>query len=495
VSRRLRLLALTTALGLAGAALLVFLLAALSRPSLRHRADLSRLGNSGLDPRARAALCALPEGSRITAFLFPENPAWTWNGSAVYPRAFTRLRALLEDARVACGGSLEVVVLDASSPLAAVERERNRLGREVGEVLFLEAGDGDARRVLRFEDLFQVAEPKPDGTPARLHAERVAAALERAAKRLGAGRLPRVAVVQGSGQRSLDDPTGLAGLAGLFADEGLEVVAVSGPRDAEDCDLLFVPGQPRPFLPEDLAALDAWLDSGRPLFLALGSYAPDPVVAAWRERLERRGIRIGDGLVCAPVRTLAGVIEGDPICARLEIRPEQVDDQHPATRRLSVARRTWLLALCRPVETGPADPPNDWSRSRLVRSPAEAWVDRPGGRPFTPDPDERRGIRGLAVAAEPWSPDPDGGNGRVVVLGSAASLDAEALPFAYDLVASALRWLLGGEVQDYELVATRELPFRPDQRLQARLDAFSVTLLPLLPLLAAGWLAWRRRRP
>ncbi len=98
------------------------------------------------------------------------------------------------------------------------------------------------------------------------------------------------------------------------------------------------------------------------------------------------------------MRTLAGTIEGDPICARLEIRPEQLDDQHPATRRLSAARRTWLLASCRPVETGPPDPPNDWSRSRLIRTPAEAWVDRPGGRPFTPDPDERRGSPKLGFA-------------------------------------------------------------------------------------------------
>jgi hypothetical protein len=95
MSRRLRLAALTVAVGLAAVVFAALLLAVLSRPALRLRADLTRTGSAGVSERTAAALRALPEGSRLTAFLFPENPAWSWNGSAVYPRAFDRVRTLL----------------------------------------------------------------------------------------------------------------------------------------------------------------------------------------------------------------------------------------------------------------------------------------------------------------------------------------------------------------------------------------------------------------
>lgn len=487
---RLRLLALTAAAAFAAAIVAGLLLAVLARPALRVRADLTRTGDAGVGERTTAALRALPEGSRLTAFLFPENPAWTWNGSAVYPRAFDRLRTVLEDARLRAEGRLEVVLLDRASPLVQVEEAQRRLGRRPGDALFLESGA--ARQVLAFADLFQVAEPARDGTPARLRAERLDHALGSAALALASGDLPRAAIYVAARPQALADPQQLLPLASLLADEGFAVEEAASLRDAQDADLLLIPGQHQAFLPAEREAARAWLEAGKPLFLALGAFADAAVAEEWNALLGERGLRLGAGLVCEPVRVAGGLIEGDPICAQIETAGAELDDQHPVSARIATSGRSLLFIGARPVEVGAAG--NAWTVARLARTGPDAWVDAAGGADFLLDGAETRGIRGLAAASEPWAPPAQGGNGRVVLLGSAASLEGPRLAALHDFAAAALRWLAGREMRDFELVATRELPFRPERATQARLDNLAVLGLPALAFLAALGIALRRRR-
>lgn len=487
---RLRLIALQVAAGLAAALVTALLLAVLSRPALRLRADLTRTGGAGVSERTAAALRALPGGARLTAFLFPENPAWSWNGAAVYPRAFDRMRTLLEDARLRAEGRLEITLLDSASSLVLLEEARQRLGRRPGDALFVEAGG--ARQVLGFADLFQVVEPTRDGQPARLRSERLDHALGSAALALGSGALPRAAVYAAARPGALEDPQQLLPLARLLADEGFEVAAVGSLREAEGADLLVVPGQHQAFVPAELDAARAWLAAGRPLLLALGAFAAPEVVNDWNGLLAGRGARFGDGLLCEPVPTAGGLIEGDPVCGHLETAGAEFDDQHAISGPLAVSGRALLFSAARPVEVGAAD--NAFTIARLARTGAESWADLPGGEPFTMDPGETRGIRGLAAASEPWLAPPDAPNGRVVLLGSAASLEGARLAALRDFAAAALRWLAGREMRDFELVATRELPFRPDRATQARLDNLAVLGLPAAAFLAALGIFLRRRR-
>ena len=490
MSRRLRLAALTIAAGLAAAAFAVLLLAVLSRPALRLRADLTRTGSAGVSERTAAALRALPDGSRLTAFLFPENPAWSWNGSAVYPRAFDRVRTLLEDARLQAGGRLAVTLLDRTTALVATEEAQRRLGRRPGDVLFLEVGD--ARKVLGFEELFQVVEPTRDGQPARLRAERLDHALGSAALALAGGTLPRAAIYAAARPDALRDPAQLLPLARLLADEGFEVVAAESFRDAHEADLLVVPGQHQAFVPAEREAARAWLDAGKPLLLALGAFADEQVVADWNALIAERGARFDAGLLCEPVRTAGGVIEGDPICGHLETAGAEFDDQHAVSSRLATAGRAQLFTATRPLEIGAAG--NAFTLARLARSGPDAWVDLPGGKDFLLDGAETRGIRALAAASEPWLAPGGAANGRLLLLGSAASLEGALLAGLQDFAAGGVRWLAGREMRDFELVATRELPFRPDRATQARLDNLAVLALPAAAFLAAFGLYLRRRR-
>ncbi len=494
MNRRLRLAALMLGAGAAAAAVAVLLLATLARPGLRLRVDLTRTGSAGVSERTAAAVASLPPDSLLTAFLLLENPAWMWNGSPVYPRAFDRLRTILEDARLRSRGRLEIALLDAASPLIAVEEAQRRLARAPGDALILEAGGrGGPRRVLRFEELFQIVEPSPDGTPARLRAERLDFALGGAALALAAGDLPRAAVLTAGRPGALDDPLTLAPLARLLANEGYEVVAVASLLDAQDCNLLVIPGQHQPFAPAEETAARAWLDSERPLLLALGAFASEEVVTFWNALLAARGVQFAAGLVCEPVRTAGGTVEGDAMCGNLEVSGPGFDAQHPVTAQLALSGRAMLIAAARPVEVGGLSG-NDWTRTRLLRTGASAWADDVALTNYAQDPGERRGIRGLAAAIEPWTPRSGAANARLVVCGSAASLEGGRLAYAHDFAAAVLRWLAGREMRDFELVAARELPFRPARPTQARLDNLAVIVIPGLAFTLAAWIAWRRRR-
>lgn len=490
MSRRFRLGLLVTLAGLAGVAFVALLLHTFSRPGLRTRVDLSASQTAGLSERTLEALRRLPEGSRLTAFLFQEDPSFGWFGSSVYPQGFDRIRSLVEDARIHCGGRLETVVLDSGSAMVAREREVQRYQRKLGESLILES-EGEIRR-LHFEDLFQVVRANPqEGIPARIRQERVDPALGDLALAMATGTRWKAGIVTGYGQGSIEQADGLLGLAQLLHAENWEPVAVKGPAEAVDLDLLVVVNQDQPFLPTDLEAMRTWLEEGRSLFLALGPNAHPAATEQWNELLADHGTGFEEGLICEPLRIAGSLVEGRTDCAKLEIDRSRLSGQHPITRPLFEAERKTLLAGVRPVRFEPGT--NDYTQERLVRSDKSAWIDHPEGQLFALDSREERGVFPLAVAAELWAPNPEQRHGRVLALGSAAALSA-GLPYAQDLVSAGLQWLGGMDQTADGFLPLGERPYRPSRDHLARIHNLSVFAIPGVTFLIGFWVFWRRRR-
>lgn len=491
MNRRLRLGLLTSFAAICGIALTLLLLYTFSRPGLRTRWDLSTTRNGGLSERTIQALQELPEGSRITVFLFPEDESNRWFGSTVYPQAFQLLRALVEDAAVRSGGKVETLILDQASPLVAREREAGRLDRQPGETLILESGE--ERRVLAFEELFQILRATPDGNPARILQERVESALGDTALALAAGEVQKAAIVTGYGQGEIEDPQALAPMAELLRRENWEVLAVQGPEQAleQGADLLVFAGQRRPFLPSDLEALRTWLAEDRPVLVALGPSAPPSVTQAWNELLKDRGTGFQDGLVCEPIRVMGELVTGRSDNAQLEIDSSQMSSQHAITRPLIEAKRFLLFVGQRPVlfDSGT----NDFTQDRLIRSGALAWIEDPRGNLFLQDPGEPVGVVSLAVTVERWNQGMEGRRGRAVVLGSAEVLRS-GLPYNREFLAGSLQWLQGSDDKERGLVGLGELPFRPERAALARIHNISVFGIPGVTFLIGFWIYWRRRR-
>lgn len=488
-SRRLRLGLLTSAAGLAGVAFVVVLLSFLSRPEWRTRWEWSTTRTSTLSERCVGALRSLPAGARASAFLLRESGELQQNESAVYERAFAVLRTYLEDARIQTGGDLEVTIYEWDDLVAGGEAIR-RLDRQPGEVLFLEAGD--QRQILRFRELFEVQPPGMDGTPARLRKERVDEALTEAALRLGREGLIRVGVVSGY-LSDLAPPKALDPLMGRLRAEGLEPVRIEGPESEEPIDLLWIPGQARPFPPAAAEAARAWVEAQRPLFVAVDFAAADEVYEFWNDALREVGLEFRRGLVCQPYQDrIAGRVVGVANCAILEVPWERLSATHPVTRRLAEAQRSTLVTDACEILILPGT--NQFLREPVIRSMSEAWLETDPRPDYSPGSREPQEARNLLVAAERMLAEAGEGNGRLLAFGSAMLVNRpNALPFVWDWVSSGARWLLGEDFSFGGLTPLESRPFRLEPLDQVRLANLAILALPSATLLI-GFLVFLRRR-
>lgn len=486
--RRLRLGLLTLIAAGAGVAVILTALSALARPELRMRWDISSSGTAGLSDRTAQALANLPEGTRAVAFLRKEDRRYLINADVVYPQAFTRLRAALEDARIRSRGRLEVTVLEEYSSPVEINKWTDELSREPLEVLILDVPNGPRRKFL-FSELFLATDPSADGTPARLTQERVDAALGDAAIRLTNQQSIRAGVVTGYGQPRPDTEAGLRPLLRLIQSEGLDPVEIPGPATEEEFDVLIVPGQTRPFLADDQRALQSWVEAGKPLYVALGPAAPEAVIASWNAVLEPSGLQLDEGLVCE-ARPRYGAHPGTNLVAELDLAAPQLSGQHPTTRSIAEAGRAQGLVSVRPIAVRGGS--NDYLRVTLLHSAAEAWVDRDAD--FAPGPGEAQGTQVLAAAAERWQVDQPLQAGRTIVSGSGISITGRFLPRQQEFLTSSLRWLTGQEIAPTGLVSLADKPFDPPRQTRVRIANLVMVGLPGVTVLLALLVYWRRRR-
>ena len=487
-SRRMRLGLLTLVAAAAGIAVVVVTLSVLVRPEARARWDVSSGGQAGVSARTAEALASLPDGTRAVAFLRPEDTRLTFNGNLVYPRAFARLRSLLEDARIRANGNLELIVLEEFSSPVDWTRWEDELEREPLEILIFDIPDGGRRKFV-FNELFTATDPTPDGQPARLVQERLDSALGDAAVRLAAGESVQAGIVNGYGQPRTDAERGLRPLIRLIRSEGLDTVEIAGPDTEEDIDLLVVAGQTAPFQQDDLAAAEAWIAAGKPLFLALGPTAPVEVVNQWNRLLEPAGLRFENGMVCE-ARPRAGAVPGSSAVATLDISSGQLSGQHPVTQVLADSGRAQGLLAARPIALEGGS--NDYLRTSLILSNAEAWADL--DRDYAPGPGEARASFPLAAAAERWQSDQPMTAGRTVAMGSVVSLTGPRLPFLQEFTSGSLRWLAGQDAAPSGLVSLASLPLRIERSDQVRITNLVTLGIPGFTLLLALMVYWRRRR-
>jgi hypothetical protein len=487
VNRRLRLGLLTLLAGAVAVALVVLLLRALSKPELRFRWDFAGTSPLALSERSAAALGGMPEGSRATLFLDQPDPRdpLTWNRAAVYPNAYAVLRVAAEEIRIQSRGRVAVQVLDEFSPPVEVAAAAQRLNHQRGQMIYLETGD--KRRILRFDELFRVEQPRED-RPARLLGHRVDEALGDAALRLTRDELPRVAVLAAALPGGMS-PAQLGPLLATLEAEGYQAEPVTRvPRADEDWDLLLVPGMAAALPAEEEAELRAWVEAERPLFLGLGFLTPPPVMGFWNELLRPRGAAFRDGVVCAPFRGQVGTSES---ANSLVIPFQGLAPTHPVTAELHQAQRWLVFGSAQALELTAAS--LDFAREQVVWADGRSWIELDEALPdFAPGPGEPRGPLALAVATARWDEGAEK-RGRALLCGSAAPFyDPQQL--GRDFVAAGARWLLGEDEASSGLVSLESLPFRPTPRQHARLTNLAVLTLPGCTLLFGLLVLWRRRR-
>jgi ABC-type uncharacterized transport system involved in gliding motility auxiliary subunit len=369
---------------------------------------------------------------------------------------------------------------------------------EAGAVVFeRDAGTPRARaRLVPRRELAEL-EADPDGR-LRIKALRAEAAFDAALLALEEPRTPAVCFTRGHGELAIDSLAvdgmsdwGEALRRSNFAPRTLDALAGGVPSD---CDVTVVAGPERPFLAEEVAALEALLARGGRLMVLLGpvidrSGRPglrpvglEPLLAHW-------GVRAEDALVFDPaVRMSASAVA---------FAVDEGYADHAVTRALVGKRTVWVLA--RPLA---AYPRPGLEAVELVRTGERGWgetdLDSVFGDASHLTYDAGRDLAGplaLAVAARGHdAPGQTGREARVLALGSRelARNDHDVF-FNRDLLEASVAWLEGErEVQ----VAPRtfaQMRLALDEGQRARVFWICVVALPLLVALVGAGVWWRRR--
>jgi len=272
-------------------------------------------------------------------------------------------------------------------------------------------------------------------------------------------------------------------------------------RVPEDADAVIVAGPKTDFLPEEIAALDLYLQSGgRAVFLL--DPATQGNTPALDEYLREQGVSLGNDVVV------------DPLSVPPLYPVVRTYGAHPIVESFSNALS--LFPLARTVERTDSVPSGADVRD-LFSSEVESWAetrmdelrDRQG-----PAPDQRRGPLTLAVAVslasaesepEPESDEPKAEgeeamkpvSGRFVVVGDSDFITnelASAPVLNADLFLNMVNWV----AQDEDLIAIR--PREPEDRRiflssqqMTNVALFSILIVPGVILVTGVSVWWGRR--
>ncbi len=280
-------------------------------------------------------------------------------------------------------------------------------------------------------------------------------------------RQKKVRFLSGHGEKSIQEEyKGIReGLRdNLFQVEDIDLAATPGVP--EDTAVLVVAGPRRPLSPAEAALIEGYLESDGRLFLLLD---PDPP-ASFRQLLSRWWMDIEDGVIIDPTSYVA---------------PRNDNPLVPRTRNSLQLGETFFSGATAVIPREAR--PSDAEVTALVWTSRDARleIETPGGVVAT-----RKGP--LAIGALL-----DAKGTRLAVIGDSdfASNRNFRNGANADLFLTCVNWLAAGEQIisiDRKVLVTRRLLLNPEQARFVQLS--SIGLLPLLLLMAGGWVWWRRSR-
>lgn len=253
-----------------------------------------------------------------------------------------------------------------------------------------------------------------------------------------------------------------------------------------DADVVVIDGPTRPFLPQEHAALQRYVERGGDLLVMIDPMAKTDLYPD----LERWGIRLGDDYVIDQVQALFGR-PTTPVA-------NQYNGQNPITKDL---REVTLFHMVRSVQIENADKKRF---EQIVFTSKNSWAERNLVAKPKFDADDMKGPVPIAAAGYPPVSEADAGKApdkkkgpRLVVFGDSDFASNELID-AYrnrDLFVNSVNWLLG-DVQAISIRPnqSRASRFELTGDQFARIRYLSLFVLPeaLAVLGAFAW--WSRRR-
>jgi len=306
-----------------------------------------------------------------------------------------------------------------------------------------------------------------------------------------------VCVIEGHGEPDIDDkenPRGLAQVKAALENENYEVKKVllaSMDKVPDDCNIVMIAGPTRPFLSQELPALDAYLRKGGRMLALLSPDRAEELVsffAPW-------GVKVGEDVVVDQVvRLFQGPALG------LAPLVDTYDASHEITKGLK--GRT-LFPMTRSVSAA-IEGKAGLKAVELVKTSSSSWAESDVEGIFqrqqaSLDDADRKGPVSIAVAVDADLKQmgvPDGKDARLAVFGSADFADNQNFEGTYfnrDLFLNTVGWLAG----QADLLSIRPRALRASrvsftEREGTAIFYLSVLLLPELLLLLGLTVWWRR---
>lgn len=333
---------------------------------------------------------------------------------------------------------------------------------------------GDRRRTVQPFDIFGV---DPFGQRLEFRGEQ---ALTRAFLGVTRGSQGTVYFTTGHGERTLESD--LAQLRSYLVGEGYEVkplnLAESG-EVPEDTTVLVIAGPQRDFDPREVEAVQTYIQEGGRAFVLI-----DPVLQA--SQIERiagvlapYGVTFRHDVVVDPERHYFI----DPLS------PIPSYEFHAVTQNLIEKNLGLVLPRTRSLAVEETD--DFWVRTtEIFMSSSAAWGETTlQGNQVTKDDRDTAGPLALGVVVERRDT-------RVIALGSSSFITNEAIAFQgnVDFFVNAVNWLAGHEDRITIRPKTQEFRQVTLTGAQASVIFYStVVFIPVLFLVGAGAIAWRRR--
>lgn len=264
----------------------------------------------------------------------------------------------------------------------------------------------------------------------------------------------------------------------------------------DDAAMVIVLGPKEPFLDEELAALDRYLQRGGSLLLALHpetKFVLGPLEA-------RLGVKFDAAPLCDDEQHMTA--RNNATDNRLVVTDQF--SSHASVTTLSHARVN--IGILVPfggsiVEVEPAPGVEAPKRTHVVRSRASSFSDRNGNNTF--DPEEKRGsanvitaVEGPTPTAEPGAPAPARGF-RAWVVADAPMLSDPVLArvkLNYDLAGDGVKWLGGEEAYAGSTTSEKDVEIQHTKSQDVAWFYSTIAGAPVLVLAAGLGLVWRRRR-
>lgn len=469
-SKSFRLKAGTNVVAAAAIACAIFLM--VNYLSLRHYRlfDWTSGKLYTLSEKTANVLSSLQEPLTIYVFYQP--------GQRAYPYVTDLLREYAH-----ASGKIRVEELDPDKDLARVKMLAKEFKIEALNVVVLEYGD--KHRELSDAEMVEMDRtPMRFGGPPRIKSFSGEEAITSAILDLTQGKQMKPYFVSGHGEGSLKDlkVDGFSELASKLERENMaaeELVLVGAESVPADCDVLVIAGPTKPFTPEEIQKLQAYLGGGGKLLVMLDPLSETNLGSF----LTEWGVHVTDTIVVDPARKL-------PFVNAANLYVSEFTD-HEISRTLQ--NSAVLLFLAREVDAAKGSRPG-LEAMPLFRTSPMGWGESDLTKTtFSFDESvDTKGPVSLGVAVKETK-EP---GARMVVIGDSdfiANGQIRNMANA-DLFLNCVNWLAVRE----KLIAIGPKPLEQvnlvlNRSQMIRVFLFSVVVLPSL-VLVLGVVVWFRRR-